>query len=218
MPWRFLRTASKQVLKRQCPLDVTGIEHVPVTGPALIVARHYHHLYDGSALLAAVPRPVRLVVTLDWLERPIGRKAMEIATGSAKWPVVTRTSLAGDAPRSDALATNRAAFRQMIEMLKSGELLAIFPEGYPTIDPTFTPKTKDDEILPFQRGFARLAAAAQREGIRVPVVPAGFVYRREPTWSAQLRFGPARYIDPDCGSTALHDLIESDVRELSGLG
>ena len=50
-------------------------------GPALIVARHYHHLYDGLALFAAIHRPFHIVVTLDWvpnqrakffLKRPIG--------------------------------------------------------------------------------------------------------------------------------------------------
>lgn len=44
----------------------SGAEHIPSKGPALLVARHYHHLYDGLALYASVPRCLHILVTLDW--------------------------------------------------------------------------------------------------------------------------------------------------------
>ncbi len=43
---------------------------IPSQGPGLVVARHYHHLYDGLAMFAAIRRPFHIVVTLDWASKP----------------------------------------------------------------------------------------------------------------------------------------------------
>ena len=40
---------------RRIDLRVEGLEHLPATGPAIIAARHFHHFYDGCALVAVVP-------------------------------------------------------------------------------------------------------------------------------------------------------------------
>ena len=45
-----------------------GLENVPADGPAIIAARHYHHLFDGLAFFAAVERRFHIVVTLDWAQ------------------------------------------------------------------------------------------------------------------------------------------------------
>ena len=46
----------------------TGLEHIPTDGPVLLIARHYHHLFDGVVLLLSVPRPIHILVTLDWVK------------------------------------------------------------------------------------------------------------------------------------------------------
>ena len=55
--WRAMRQGCRRLAARRLELTVQGLEHVPPAGPALIAARHFHHLYDGCALLAAIPRP-----------------------------------------------------------------------------------------------------------------------------------------------------------------
>ena len=39
----------------------------------------------------------------------------------------------------------------------------VFPEGYPNVDPDYTPKG-EGEMLPFRPGFARLAVLAAQAG------------------------------------------------------
>jgi 1-acyl-sn-glycerol-3-phosphate acyltransferase len=76
-------------------------------------------------------------------------------------------------------------------LLVEGTALLIFPEGYPNIDPHFTPKTVPNEFLPFRTGFATILARAERHlGKPIPVIPAGIHYTRSPyQWTAHVRFG-----------------------------
>jgi hypothetical protein len=54
----------------------------------------------------------------------------------------------------------------------------VFPEGYPNVDPRYTPKIFDGQMLPFRPG-----------AIDVPVVPAGLSYEPGLRWTTILRFG-----------------------------
>jgi putative membrane protein len=219
---RSIRAACRLALRR-VDLRVIGLEHVPPSGPAVIAARHYHHLYDGCALLTVIPRPVHIVVALDWLRHPIGLRAMTTACGFAGWPIVSRP----DYPRPDAWegsgrttpgSSLLVAARECVAILRAGGLLLVFPEGYPTIDPTFTPKRDDDAFLPFHAGFARFALLAERDGqTRVPIVPAGLEYRWDGHWQVTLRFGPAQWPTPDDDPTRLVSAVAEQVRILSGL-
>ena len=66
------------------------LEHIPTDGPVLLIARHYHHLFDGVVLLLSVPRPIHILVTLDWVKNIYARRLMTLATTMARWPVVLR--------------------------------------------------------------------------------------------------------------------------------
>jgi len=80
-----------------------GLEHVPSRGPALLVARHYHHLFDGLALFAALKRRFHIVVTLDWAESRATKLLMYSLNRLARWPMVLRV---------DALEQSRSRRRQ----------------------------------------------------------------------------------------------------------
>lgn len=181
---RFIRAACR-LLVRRIDLRVDGREHVPRTGPVVLAARHYHPLWDGCALVAASPRPLHVVVALDWLRQPVGRRLMDLACRAAGWPVVPRpdhpnpvADRSGDAPRAAGVPRLLAATRPSVEYLMAGEALLIFPEGYPNVDPGYTPKADDEDFRPFRPGFARFAALAERGGAGVPLIPAGLEYRR----------------------------------------
>ena len=179
-----------QLAVRRIDLRVEGLEHLPATGPAILAARHFHHFYDGSALIAVVPRPLRILVTLDWLENPIGLRLMRRACQMASWPVVVRSD--SQVRQGGARAARRqllAATRKCVDLLRAGQVL-VFPEGYPNIDPGFTPKADDGAFLPFESGFLRFAALAEQDGItRVPIVPVGLEYQRRDRWRVTVRFG-----------------------------
>jgi putative membrane protein len=220
---RFIRAACR-LLARHIVLRVEGLEHLPATGPVVIAARHFHHLWDGCALIAAVPRPLHVVVALDWLHQPVGRRLMELACRAAGWPVVPRPDFPGrpgGRRPSDSLAADvprlLAATRQCVRYLMAGEALLVFPEGYPNVDPGYTPKVDDDDVLPFRPGFARFAALAGHHGVNLPIVPAGLEYRRGRRWQVTIRFGVPIGFAPDRDLGTLVEIVEAAVGRLSGL-
>ena len=86
----FLRAGAQALAARRLDLRVEGLEHLPRRGPLLIASRHYHHLYDGCALLAVAPRPLHLLVALDWVTTRRDRRLMEWACRMVQWPAVLR--------------------------------------------------------------------------------------------------------------------------------
>ena len=86
---------ARKLVDRALDLHVVGLEHVPSAGPAILVARHYHHLYDAAAILARVPREVHVLVALDWL-RDGASAADDLARsrGALARRVALRTTLA----------------------------------------------------------------------------------------------------------------------------
>ena len=210
---------------RRIDLHVEDLEHLPTTGPAVLAARHFHHFYDGSALIAVVPRPLRILVTLDWVENAVGLRLMRSACQMAKWPIVARSysqvRLGGAAQTRQAATARRqllTATRECVGLLRGGQLLLAFPEGYPNIDPSFTPKAGDSAFLPFEPGFLRIVALAEQDGItRVPILPVGLEYQRNVRWRVIVRFGQPVLLSSDVDSRSQIAAIEEQVRRLSGL-
>jgi 1-acyl-sn-glycerol-3-phosphate acyltransferase len=170
-----------------------GLENIPATGPVMLVARHFHHLLDGAVIVRYVPRPVHIVVGLDWTADASQRAWMERACRAVQWPILLRPATlgqrAGYAP-SEYMPYMRAAFRETTALLRAGRVVLTFPEGYPNIDPAFSRKANDETFLPFAPGYQRMIALANT---RVAVVPVGFHYTRGKRWSIIASFGTARF-------------------------
>lgn len=196
----------------------------PETGPAILVSRHYHHLWDGCAIVASTDRPVHIVVGLDWIsKRPI-RTLMETACKSAGWPVILRDdALHRDGAESvyephESRAYLKRAVRESVEILRGDGLLVMFPEAYPNIDPGYTPKTGDDDSLPFKRGFATIARITERRlGKRVPIIPVGLGYKDPESGPVAVRFGEPVYLDEFPSEDELVRSVEHSVYALSGV-
>lgn len=210
--------------------QVNGLENVPTEGPALLAARHYHHLYDGVALYQTVPRELHILVTLDWATSNIMRFVMESAIRLAHWPLVLRPDAVrqnadGIRPQKNSVFSEkdiaryqRRALRDAVALLVKGEALLIFPEGYPNIDPNYTPKKSREEWLPFNAGFAVIAASATRAlGQQIPIVPVGLNYLENRRWIARLNFGPALYAGDFPQRQTLVAEVEKQVKKLSSL-
>lgn len=201
-----------------------GLEHLPAQGPAIIAARHYHHLFDGLAFFASVERRFHIVVTLDWAQNRRTRFFMRMLNRLARWPMVLREEALASQPKDNRLFKSAdlrryhlAALRQSIELLKDNRLLVIFPEGFPNIDPVFTPKTHAQEFLPFKPGFAAIAESAERLLQRpVPIIPTGISYQSGSTWRAHVRFGAPLYRRDFRSRQEFIDAVAVRVRQLSG--
>ncbi len=219
-----VRKGGQALLKRNALLSVEGVEHLPPTGSVLIAARHFHHLYDGCALLSVVPRRLHILIAPDWIEQRWLRTLMEFACGLVAWPMVLRTERLAQltaeqrsayAP-GEALRYLRHAFTESVHLLRRGEVLVVFPEGYPTIDPMPGPERDCEGFLPFRAGFARLAEMAENDkSMCVAIIPAGFSYIPQAHWQITLRFGPALFRHDFNERDQLIQAIEQRVRELS---
>jgi putative membrane protein len=216
----FLHAGAQALAARRLDLWVEGVEHLPRQGPLLIASRHAHHLYDGCMLLAVVPRPLHLLVALDWVATRRDRRVMEWACHTAQWPVVLRAERLQPRGHSayggaDAGRYLRHAVRDAVTLLRAGRALAIFPEAYPTVDPHAPPQA-GDAVRPFRSGFIRIVEMAQRDGrTRVPIVPAGVSYRPGRRWQATLRFAPQLSVDGRAERARVVQAVEEQVRLLS---
>lgn len=204
-----------------------GLENVPDRGPALIVARHYHHLYDGLSFFTALRRPFHIVVTLDWVKNRRSRFFMSRLTRIARWPVLLRSEAVAWArtrgteffSSEDVRHYQRKALRQAADLLVEGRLVVIFPEGFPNIDPHYTPKTSPEELLPFKAGFVSIVASAERRlSVDVPMIPAGICYRKGNPWIGNLSFGTPIYRADHWTRALLLACLEKEVKRLSDFG
>jgi 1-acyl-sn-glycerol-3-phosphate acyltransferase len=143
---RFVAWVASRIVYRY---RVTGEQHIPADGPAVLVANHVSFV-DAVLLMAASPRPIRFVMDhrifrvplLGWLFRLA--KAIPIA------------------PQKEDPATYQRAFDEAAQVLREGDLLGIFPEGG---------ITRDGQLQPFKGGVMKILAQADADGLQVPVVP-----------------------------------------------
>jgi 1-acyl-sn-glycerol-3-phosphate acyltransferase len=133
-------------------VEVSGIENLPETGPALLVANHSGAVpFDGSMIVTATE--LRRGRTLRFL---YDRFVEGIPPVSAFYRKV------GGVP---------AVRENAVQLLRAGHPVLIFPEGVPGVAKSFHDRYR---LRPFSPGFARLALA-----LDVPVVPVAVVGAEE---------------------------------------
>lgn len=194
-PMRISHAVLGPAVLRWLRCDVSGREHVPTTGGVILAANHRSFL-DHFTLGAACPRPMRFLGKSQLAEGLAGR--YNLAMGMI--PVERGTA-------------DMAALELVIEALRAGSAVGIFPEG--TRSPT-------GELFRFRSGMARVAAEAG-----VPIVPVGMTgmaevwprgrpaprLRRPARGTLTIRFAPAVEL-PDDGprsrrqaTAAVHEAV-----------
>ncbi len=129
--------------------DIKGETHIPTEGPAVLVCNHVSFI-DAVLLMAASPRPIRFIMDHRIFRVPVLGWLFKLAKAI---PI---------APQKDDPAAYEAAFAKAQEVLREGDLLAIFPEGA---------ITRDGELQPFKGGVMKILEGARAQGIEPPVIP-----------------------------------------------
>ena len=138
---RFVAFVASRIVYR---FKVSGDEHIPVQGAAILVCNHISFV-DAVLLMAASPRPIRFIMDHKIFRIPLLGALFRLAKAI---PI---------APQKTDPATYDFAFAEARRVLDDGELLCIFPEGG---------ITRDGTLQPFKGGIMKIL-----ETHPVPVVP-----------------------------------------------
>lgn len=152
---RWLRLAlivmvARPVARLLTGADVSGREHLPVTGPAIVAANHNSHVDTLLLLTIFKARALHLV-------RPAAAADYFLKDPVIGW--ISR-NLIGIVPVArHAAGTGEDVLAPAREALARGEIVVVFPEG--------TRGKADDEMAQLKTGVARLAEAFPD----APVIP-----------------------------------------------
>jgi 1-acyl-sn-glycerol-3-phosphate acyltransferase len=182
VPLTMARRSAARLLRMVFRVRVTGLEHLPTTGPVLIAGNHTGFL-DGPVVFVLLPRPSAFLVKSELYDSPF-RRVLEFA----RQIPVRRGS------------PDRTALRRALGVLRAGGVLGVFPEG----------TRGEGRLESVQHGIGYLALRAGCPV--VPVVCVGTAEalpkgRRLPRWRSPVTvaFGPAFQVavdgDPRARST-----------------
>ena len=156
-PQRVIQAFARPQMFPWVRFDIDGLEHIPTTGPAILVGNHRSY-FDGLAIgyaAAQIGRPMRFLGKKEVFDAPVvGQLA------SALGGIRVERGTGSDEPLAAAA-----------EALDGGELVALMPQGtIPRGRAFFEP------VLVGRWGAARLAALT-----KAPVIPVG-LWGTEQVW------------------------------------
>ncbi|MBN1794866.1 MAG: MFS transporter [Candidatus Omnitrophica bacterium] len=144
LPDTFLRFFNWVLTHTIYRVRVSGIEHIPQEGGALIVCNHVSYV-DPSLLLASVQRPIRFLIYRGIYDNVFLKPFCRIVKGI---PVSLY-----DGPKAMMKSLKEAR-----EAIEAGDLVCIFAEGG---------LTRTGNMLPFNQGFEHIM-----KDLDAPIIPA----------------------------------------------
>ncbi|MBP1685361.1 MAG: phospholipid/glycerol acyltransferase [Deltaproteobacteria bacterium] len=168
---RRSRPLSEFLYRHYWRVHTEGIEHIPDTGPVLIVANHSGGIPIDAAMIAAA-------VAIEHPQQRLVRFLYDRFV--AEVPFV--------GPLFNRFGAAVASYKNARRLLKMGEVVGIFPEGVEGVAKTIWQRY---ELQPFHSSFVRLSLA-----LRVPIIPTAVVGAEEtyPVIGKFERLGPLRKI------------------------
>ena len=154
MAYWIVRALTWLLIRTQMQLDVEGIEHIPRSGPILLVSNHLGPA-DHFAICVRIPRKVRILAKAEIFE----------------WPVLGWIARQAGTVRIRRGESDRDALRIASRLLAQGECLLVFPEG------TYSHPPEPVGMLPLKPGAAWLALRS-----RATVVPLA-LFGAEQVWA-----------------------------------
>jgi 1-acyl-sn-glycerol-3-phosphate acyltransferase len=175
--YRILRAFGRLALRWfYSDVEVVGIERLPSQGPVLLASNHPNALVDALVICCTLQRAVALTAKATLLENPVTRWLLR-SVG-----VVPLRRASDDAGRATGTpldpSRNAAAFAAVLDALRAGRVVLLFPEGKSHSEP---------ELAPLKTGLARIALMArdERQVEALPLVPIGLTFERK--WKPRSR-------------------------------
>jgi glycerol-3-phosphate O-acyltransferase / dihydroxyacetone phosphate acyltransferase len=168
MAWRanpFVRWLVRAVCWVFYRVDCVG--DVPVDGATLLLPNHPNALLDPAIVWATAGRDVRFLARsplFDTALRPVLAAAGAI-------PVYRKLDPGVDTAR------NVETFAAVSTALAAGDAVCIFPEGV---------SHSSGRLEPLRTGAARMALSAERQGLRVTLVPVGLNFDRKTAFRSRV--------------------------------
>lgn len=138
------RTVAAPVARRLWRIEVSGLEHLPTDGPAILCPNHISFL-DSAFLMLVVPRRISFVGKAEYMS---SWKTRYVFPALGMIPI----------DRSGG-SRSGAALEAAREVLERGELFGIFPEGT---------RSRDGKLYKGHTGASRLALE-----VGCPILPVG---------------------------------------------
>lgn len=157
----ILKVVLRLIITAVFRIRVTGLDHIPAAGPAILVANHASFL--DSIILSVYPkRNIWFMAKNSQYAHPLMRRFLKLARS---FPVRRYT-------------TDVQAVRNAFRVLQNGHIMGVFPEGE---------RNWDGKMMKFKQGTMRLILAAGYPVIPVGIRGA---YELMPRWTTGIKRVP----------------------------
>ena len=183
------KNAGRILLSPFFRLKADGKEKLPQNSPFILLPKHQR--WEDIPLLAlAAPRPLYYVAKYELFINYL-----------SNWYL---SSVGGIPLNRQRPLESRRSIKALIEFLKRGEGVVVFPEGTYYVG----------RMGPGQTGMVRLILSR----LKLPFIPVGINYSREGARTlVRIRFGDAFYGDSSVPANEFLDIIMKEIAQLSGL-
>ena len=170
-------------------LQRNGVENLPKKSPFILLPKHQRWV-DIPLLSLASPRPLYYIAKYELFRNPL-----------SNWFI---RSLGGIPLNRQRPIESRGSLKAMIEFLKGGEGVVIFPEG-----------TYFKNVMgPGHTGIIRHILSR----FILPFIPVGINYSGKGLRTlVRINFGKPIYADPEISANLFLDDIMKEIAQLSGL-
>jgi 1-acyl-sn-glycerol-3-phosphate acyltransferase len=183
------KTTSRILLSPFFRLETGGTENLPQKSAFILLPKHQRWI-DIPLLSLVTPRPLYYVAKYDLFKNPL-----------SNWFI---RSLGGIPLNRQRPLESRQSLKVMIEFLKKGEGIVVFPEG------TYY----RNKIGPAHSGIVRFILSR----FSIPFIPVGMNYSGKRIRTlVRINFGKAIYSDPSAFAGPFLDNMMKEIAGLSGL-
>jgi len=171
-------------------LEIQRIENLPQKSTFILLPKH-QRWEDIPLLSLATPRPLYYIAKYDLFKNPLSNWLLR--------------SLGGIPLNRQRPMESRRSLQVMVEFLKKGEGVVVFPEG------TYY----ENKIGPGRVGIVRLILSH----LSLPFIPVGIYYSGKGVRTlVRINFGKALYANSGASATSFLDKVMKEIAVLSGLG